>query len=529
MSFFKKKSFIRTSVVHFTVFSVLILAVFLGFMLIYAYMLDIAFTDMEDVLKYKDDIISEHFSNIPIESFKKCSFIVFNDDNDVIYSSNESIKEDIRAVDLELIERYNSGYNYSITQYESGKYKNGFYVQKVKKIKDGTLQSTGYAILDNNLRVVEGNLFNKSSLSPYEFNLISGKFIDSEKNEFTVSKYEYVNKKGKRRVFVFINPTFKEEDYSNLEDKLLRFIPIPILLIIIIIFIQTMLFDRKIKKSIQPLNKAMLSYSKGEPQKIDKDEMPREFFYVVDTFEDLMNELEISEQEKEKANAERQRVIVDLSHDLKTPLTVIQGYAKALADHVVPEEKQEQYLQTLAVKANASASLMDTLFAYTRMEHPEYHLNLSEVDLHEWFRDYIYSKNEEISLKGFRVETDIPDDIELAQIDLNLFPRALDNLLNNSLKYNVVGTKIYYSVNEKNDKITIIYADDGVGISEEVGERIFDAFVTTNEARTSGKGTGLGMSIAKRIIELHGGTIELDSLEGYKTVFKIQLKRIFTE
>ncbi|HBG67177.1 MAG TPA: sensor histidine kinase, partial [Kandleria vitulina] len=124
---------------------------------------------------------------------------------------------------------------------------------------------------------------------------------------------------------------------------------------------------------------------------------------------------------------------------------------------------------------------------------------------------------------------DIPDDIELAKIDLNLFPRALDNLLNNSLKYNVVGTKIYYSVSEKNDKITIIYADDGVGISEEVGERIFDAFVTTNEARTSGKGTGLGMSIAKRIIELHGGTIELDSLEGYKTVFKIQLKRIFTE
>ena len=103
MSFFKKKSFIRTSVVHFTVFSVLILAVFLGFMLIYAYMLDIAFTDMDDVLKYKDDIISEHFSNIPIESFKKCSFIVFNDDNDVIYSSNESVKEDIRAVDIELI------------------------------------------------------------------------------------------------------------------------------------------------------------------------------------------------------------------------------------------------------------------------------------------------------------------------------------------------------------------------------------------------------------------------------------------
>lgn len=526
---FKEHSFLRICVVHFTIFSVLLLALYLGFIFIYTYLLNNSFSNMDDILKYKTEMKMDRYSDIPIGNFKECSFIVFDEKNNVLYTSKKQLKKEIAGSDTYMIESYDSNATYNITKYKSGTYKNGYYIQRCVTAKDGTVYSTGHLIVNSQLKKVSGTLFTVDRLTKSELNLLSGKLIDSNQNEFSVAKYSYNNKKGKSRTFIFVYPTFTQDAYDEAERDIVKYIPIPIGLVILLILLQTAIFDRSIKRSLQPLNDAMISYAKGQPAFVDKNSMPAEFEDVVQNFEDLMEALAKSEAEKDKANRDRQRMIVDVSHDLKTPLTVVQGYAKALADHKVPEDRIESYLQTINQKAIAAAELMDSLFAYARMEHPEYKLNRVEIDFHEWLAAYLATREEEIKLKGFFLDTDIPDDIELASIDLNLFPRVFDNLINNTLKYNAVGTHILVKVTERNDTMTIYVADDGVGISDEIGDRIFEAFVTTNEARTSGKGTGLGMSIVKRIVELHGGTITLGHLDGYATTFVIEMKRAFTK
>src|SRR5699024_9198679 len=124
---------------------------------------------------------------------------------------------------------------------------------------------------------------------------------------------------------------------------------VPVLLLAI--FLLALLFSRSIRRSIRPLNEAIVAYAEGRRVDVEPDRLPHEFQYVTDSFTHLLDQLEQARIDKEQADKTKQRVIADLSHDLKTPLTVIQGYARALADGIVPEAKQNPYLETICSKA----------------------------------------------------------------------------------------------------------------------------------------------------------------------------------
>ena len=115
----------------------------------------------------------------------------------------------------------------------------------------------------------------------------------------------------------------------------------------------------------------------------------------------------------------------------------------------------------------------------------------------------------------------------MANIDEAAFRRIYDNLINNSIKYNPSGTKIYFEIKENKNNISIFIGDNGVGIDKNISNNLFDAFVTSNEARTSGKGSGLGMAIVKKLVLLHDGSIELikKPQKGLNTEFLIILKK----
>ena len=130
-------------------------------------------------------------------------------------------------------------------------------------------------------------------------------------------------------------------------------------------------------------------------------------------------------------------------------------------------------------------------------------------------------------MKEFILDVKIPKKSCMFKIDKSLFSRLYDNLLQNSFKYNTKNTKILFEIVEEKNRILIVIADNGKGISKDIRNIIFDPFVTENEARTLGKWTGMGLSIVKRIVELHGGTIKLseDPQEGYITEFNIELPK----
>ena len=173
-------------------------------------------------------------------------------------------------------------------------------------------------------------------------------------------------------------------------------------------------------------------------------------------------------------------------------------------------------------KAQLATDLLNTLFEYVQMEHPGYQANLEEGDLGEFIKAFLAKKYSEIEDKEFVLNVEIEDKKIMTLFDKKLMTRLLDNLLSNALRYNPRGTAIDVSLTELEKEMILIVADDGVGIPQEIVHKVFEPFVTGSVARTSGSGSGLGLSIVKKIVELHHGHIEL--LSGNKTSYATEIR-----
>ena len=278
-------------------------------------------------------------------------------------------------------------------------------------------------------------------------------------------------------------------------------------------------------KPLRLLQNAMDNLRYGKQPGTPEYEGPKEFVGIFKTYDEMTARLHESEQEKERVEADRQRMLADISHDLKTPVTVIQGYASAVADGLISEESQQQYLRIIANKADLLSELINSFYEFSRIEHPEFELTREDGDICEYLREYLADKYDELTLAGFDLDTDIPEEKIKYSFDHMQLKRVFENLIVNSIKHNKEGTVIYTTIKRLGDKIVINIGDNGNGIPEELKSTIFEPFVVGNKSRTSGQGTGLGLAIAKKIVEAHGGTIALidDKKNQWKTLYEIVL------
>lgn len=153
--------------------------------------------------------------------------------------------------------------------------------------------------------------------------------------------------------------------------------------------------------------------------------------------------------------------------------------------------------------------MIDSLFNFTKIEHPDFQPQFRKVDVCEFTKQFFAMKYQEILDKGFCLKIDIPDDKYFSNLDQKLFERVLDNIIENSLKHNNKKTTIYIQVKQEDGNNILVIADDGVGIDLETGKRIFIPFVTGDSSRNQNKGNGLGMAIVQKIVMLHHGDIQL--------------------
>ena len=345
----------------------------------------------------------------------------------------------------------------------------------------------------------------KDDKTIYEFtNKIKDTDIDADSVSLARKYFPYkdicelINEDGKH--YAKLIASFNENKYEDIDDMI-----------------------SKIKSSLNELNKVINSY--GENGLKNDYHLPKEFESVVDSFESLMKKLKNVEKEKLKIYEDKQKVVANLSHDLKTPLTVVRGYSKAFLDGVVPKLKEKQYLETIYKKSIVATDAIDSLFMYAKFNHPEYSLNMENVDIVEFTKNYLAEKYSEIENNKMQLDIDIKIDKLNVNIDTKAFRRIYENLINNSIKYNKNGTTIYFKMWKSKD-LFISVGDNGIGIDKSIKDNIFEVFVTSNSARTSGNGTGLGLSIVKSLVEMHGGEIILvdKPKNGMKTEFLIKIK-----
>ena len=387
--------------------------------------------------------------------------------------------------------------------------------------------SNWFKVLDKNLNVIL-----ESDNAPANKNHYSEKEIEymtySYKNELFIEKYQYVNNEGINRTAIikykdlYTNSFFKK---MNILTKVAFGVFGAAYIICLIIFV--IFLRRKFYEPLEKLNKAMELLAEGKRKKPIDYSGPREFVDICDRFNVMVSKLEDSENQRKKLMNDKERMMADISHDLKTPITSIQGYAKALSDGIIPDGDKDKYIKIIYEKSKKLTDLINIFHEYSKLEHPDFNLTLEKVDLSEYLRAYIALKYEDIVESGFNIEVDIPEEEMEMKIDKIQLQRVFDNILGNSIKHNEKGTNIYVSLEKKSDSYEIIIADDGKGIPKEIASNIFEAFTVGDESRNSRQGSGLGLAIAKTIVELHEGTIELVLAppKELSTEFKITLKK----
>ncbi len=233
---------------------------------------------------------------------------------------------------------------------------------------------------------------------------------------------------------------------------------------------------------------------------------------------------ELLEEEKERQlNYERRRnlLLSDIAHDIKTPITTICGYSKALSEGVAQEEKRMDYLNAIYGKALRIDELITLLFEYVKLDSEGYILHKEPGDLAELLRETIAAHYADFEEKQIALTIDIPDDGIPCEMDSLQIGRAITNLLTNALRYGREKGKVL--VRLKDNILTV--ADDGKPIDPDFAERIFDPFSREDSSRRTKEGSGLGLSISAKIVEMHGGELLLNQEfgEGYTKAFQIRL------
>lgn len=279
-----------------------------------------------------------------------------------------------------------------------------------------------------------------------------------------------------------------------------------------LLLIEVLLFSlylrRKIKYPLDNLVKGMERIRSGENGVILDIKTEAEFEQIVDTFNMMTKELERQKEENNKLVAQKNQMLLELSHDIKTPIATIKSYANALEAGLVPEEKQEAYHHTIDAKADRVQMLIEEMFFMLKMDNPDYNLNIEKVNICEFLRKICADYYDEIESAGFDFDIAIPEEKIMADIDVKLFERVIENLLSNARKYNKTGNTIGITCEKEDKKICIKVMDDGQAIDDALASQMFSAFVRGDKTRKSDGGTGLGLAISKIIVEKHGGEIK---------------------
>jgi len=230
---------------------------------------------------------------------------------------------------------------------------------------------------------------------------------------------------------------------------------------------------------------------------------------------------------EEEVTKQRNLLLSDVAHDIKTPITTIAGFSQALSEGRVEPEKEQEYLDAIRNKSMQTVDMVTLLFEYVKLDSEGYKLQKSTEDICEIFRNSVANLYTDFEEKDMELDIDIPDEGIFMQVDRLQMQRVFNNLLINAFKHNPEKTKLSLSVEKMDKWISFKISDNGTWIESETARHIFDPFVQGDKSRTGKRGTGLGLSITKKIVEMHKGRIRLIQYKErtpFTKTFEIQLR-----
>lgn len=242
--------------------------------------------------------------------------------------------------------------------------------------------------------------------------------------------------------------------------------------------------------------------------------LKNEFAHLQDTFNEMAERIEKETSLRKQSEEDRKQMILDISHDLRNPLSSVVGYTELLMKNQEPlSNEQINYLQIINKNGQRANKLLNELFELSKIESPKFILKTYRVDACEYMRQFCGEILPCLEQNKFEYEFNIPDTTVYAMIDTEQMNRAFHNLADNAIRYNKEGTLITINLYETHENVIIEFKDNGIGVPAELETKIFKPFVRVDNSRNSQTGgTGLGLCIAHKIVAAHGGTLELSNV-----------------
>lgn len=325
---------------------------------------------------------------------------------------------------------------------------------------------------------------------------------------------------------------------DKVDPSILRFFIMDTLISVIVILLICVVIVRRyvykeIVRPISELNVAMKKIAEGNLDYRMENKYDSEMGEVFNNYEEMRLKLKESTTEMMENEEHNRELVSNISHDLKTPITSIKGYVEGIMDGVADTpEKMDRYIKTIYNKANDMDRLINELTIYSKIDNNRILYNFQRINVSDYFGDCVDEVGLDLESKNIKLNFDnlIPDDT-MVIADPEQMKRVINNIIGNSIKYmdkdltkeqGMIEIRLLDDI----DSIRIEIEDNGRGIAARDLGRIFERFYRTDASRNSSRGgSGIGLSIVKKIIEDHGGYIWATSKEGEGTCMHFVLRK----
>lgn len=230
--------------------------------------------------------------------------------------------------------------------------------------------------------------------------------------------------------------------------------------------------------------------------------------------------------ELKKVEEMRKDFVANVSHELKTPITSIRGFAETLLDGAHEDEDlRRQFLSIILTESERLQMLVHDLLELSKLDDDKIQLEYTKININELVQEILPHIQQQAHYKDIKLEVTVDDDVEVSA-DYGLLRQVILNLLSNAVNYTSDNGEVTLEIIHVTDAVRVIVKDTGIGIPQEMQPRIFERFFRIDRARSRNTGgTGLGLAIVKHIVEAHRGSIEVDSEENVGTSFEIVIPK----
>ena len=343
---------------------------------------------------------------------------------------------------------------------------------------------------------------------------------------FSVAHISIMGSKGCYLYVILESEQYDEIAAMLAESYIIKNSMLGLAIMIIATLLLGLLVFRWLTHRLRSVTSTVVAFEHGQLDKRVDVASEDEIGKLGTSFNQMADTLVANMEEIKQLDRLRRELIANVSHDLRSPLASIQGYLETIQhkDKQLSDQERSRYYDIVLRNTRKLGNLISELFELSKLDAKNVQPDLEPVSLAELAQDLVAQFQPIAQEKQIKLTAHLPDEpLKLVNADIALMERAISNLIDNAIKNTPSGGAVTITPSNSTSKVNIEISDTGIGISDEQISRIFDRFYQVDSSRSPGTGAGLGLSIAQKILELHGSELSVKSLMNQGTTFSFSL------